>query len=85
MKKDRLDLSKENIKKLHDRCKKSDDDLYTFLKKEFPEMIIEERLKYLATVLNDHFEDYEFDKNAERINDEGYSIVKFFPKKDRSI
>ncbi|WP_187648218.1 hypothetical protein [Nitrosophilus labii] len=85
MKKDKLDLSKENIKKLHDRCKMGEEDLYTFLKKEFLDMIIEDRLKYLATVLNDHFEDYEFDKNAERISDEGYSIVKFFPKKDRSI
>ena len=35
-----------------------------------------------ATILNDHFEDYEYDENAPRHRDEGYSIVKFYPKKD---
>ena len=78
----KLDLSEENIKKLHQKCKNQDEDLYMFLKKEFPDINIEDRLKYLATILNDHFEDYEFDENAPRHKDEGYSIVKFWPKKD---
>jgi len=77
-----LDLSVENIKKLHEKCKNQNEDLYMFLKKEFPNMKIEDRLKYLATILNDHFEDYEYDENAPRHKDEGYSIVKFYPKKD---
>ena len=77
-----VDLSVENIKKLHEKCKNQDEDLYMFLKKEFPNMKIEDRLKYLATILNDHFEDYEYDENAPRHKDEGYSIVKFYPKKD---
>ena len=46
-----------------------------FLKKEFPDISIEDRLKYLATILNDFFEDYEFDENAPRHKDEDYSIV----------
>jgi len=75
-----LDLSVENIKKLNDKCQNQDKDLYMFLKNEFPDMDIEDRLKYLATILNDHFEDYEFDKEEPRHKDEGYSIVKFWPK-----
>ena len=78
----KLDLSIENIKKLHQKCKNQDKDLYMFLKDEFPEMKIEDRLKYLATILNDYFEEYQYDENAPRHKDEGYSIVKFYPKKD---
>jgi len=75
-----LDLSEENISRLHKKCQKQNKDLYLFLKDEFPELNVEERLKYLATILNDFFEDYEFDKDAPRHKDDGYSIVKFFPK-----
>jgi len=77
-----LDLSEKNIKKLHQRCKQQDKDLYLFLKDEFPDLSTEDRLKYLATVLNDFLEEYEWDEKAPRHKDEGYSIVKFFPKKD---
>ncbi|NPA88481.1 MAG: hypothetical protein GXO01_07190 [Epsilonproteobacteria bacterium] len=76
----KLDLSIENIKRLNEKCQNQDKDLYMFLKDEFPEMDIEDRLKYLATILNDHFEDYEFNEDAPRHKDEGYSIVKFWPK-----
>jgi DNA-binding transcriptional regulator GbsR (MarR family) len=76
----KLDLSVENIKRLNEKCKKQDKHLYEFLKEEYPQLSTEDRLKYLATVLNDHFEDYEFDENAERHKEDGYSIVKFWPK-----
>jgi DNA-binding transcriptional regulator GbsR (MarR family) len=77
-----VDLSEENIKKLHQKCKQQDKDLYMFLKDEFPDLSTEDRLKYLATVLNDFLEEYEWDEKAPRHKDEGYSIVKFFPKKN---
>ena len=78
----KIDLSEENIKKLHNKCKSQDKDLYLFLKDEFPQMDIENRLKYLSTILNDFLEEYEWDEKAPRHKDEGYSIVKFYPKKD---
>ena len=77
--KNKLDLSLENIKNLHNKCKNQKEDLYTFLKKEFPSLSVEERLKYLATILNDFIEEYEWDEKN-RHKDEGYSIVKFYPK-----
>jgi hypothetical protein len=77
---EKLDLSIENIKKLHEKCKKQDKDLYIFLKNEFPDLQIDDRLKYLATILNDFIEEYEWDEHAPRHKDEGYSIVKFYPK-----
>jgi len=78
----KVDLSEENIKKLHNKCKLQDKDLYLFLKNEFPHLDIEDRLKYLSTILNDFLEEYEYNEKAPRHKDEGYSIVKFFPKKD---
>ena len=60
--KNKLDLSLENIKNLHNKCKNQKEDLYTFLKKEFPSLSVEERLKYLATILNDFIEEYEWDE-----------------------
>jgi DNA-binding transcriptional regulator GbsR (MarR family) len=75
-----IDLSVENIKKLNEKCQKQDKHLYEFLKEEYPEISTEDILKYLATVLNDHFDDYEFDEKAERHKEDGYSIVKFWPK-----
>ena len=77
--KNKLDLSLENIKNLHNKCKNQKEDLYTFLKKEFPSLSVEERLKYLATILNDFIEEYEWDEKS-RHKDDGYSIVKFYPK-----
>jgi len=74
-----MDLSEEYIAKLHNKCKNQTDDLYMFLKKEFPDMDIEDRLKYLATILNDFLEEYRWNDN-DRHSDEGYSIVKFYPK-----
>jgi len=58
----KLDLSLENIKNLHNKCKNQKEDLYAFLKKEFPSLSVEERLKYLATILNDFIEEYEWDE-----------------------
>ena len=75
-----LDLSIENIKKLNDKCQNQDKHLYEFLKDEFPELSTEDRLKYLATILNDFFEDYEFNEKADRHKEDGYLIVKFYPK-----
>jgi len=77
---DNLDLSVENIKKLNDKCQNQNKHLYEFLKDEFPELSTEDRLKYLATILNDFFEDYEFNEKADRYKEDGYSIVKFWPK-----
>ena len=77
---EKLDLSEENIKKLNDKCQRQNKHLYEFLKEEYPDISTDERLKYLATVLNDHFEDYEFDEKAERHKEDGYLIVKFWPK-----
>ncbi|MEO1958079.1 MAG: hypothetical protein ABGX23_00845 [Nautiliaceae bacterium] len=79
---EKLDLSEENIKKLHTKCKAQDKDLYMFLKEEMPDISTEDRLKYLATVLNDFLEEYEWDEKAPRHKDDGYSIVKFWPKKE---
>jgi len=75
-----LDLSEKNIKQIHEKCKNQDKDLYMFLKDEFPSLSVEDRLKYLATVLNDFIEEYEWDEKAPRHKDGGYSIVKFKPK-----
>ena len=77
----KLDLSEENIKRLNEKCQKQDKHLYEFLKEEFPDISIDDRLKYLATILNDHFEDYDFDEKAQRHKEEGYSIVKFWPNR----
>ncbi|SFP22708.1 hypothetical protein [Hydrogenimonas thermophila] len=75
-----LDLSVEYIKSLHKKIQAQDDDIYTFLQKEFPDMVVEDRLKYLATILNDFFDDYTFDENDEMRRD-GYIIKRFFPNK----
>jgi hypothetical protein len=83
MENENLDLSEENIKRLHEKCKKQDKDLYMFLKDEYPDIKTEDRLKYLASVLNDFIEEYEWDENSERHKDDGYSIVKFYTKKGK--
>jgi hypothetical protein len=70
----------ETIAGLHERVMKQRDDLYTFLRREFPDMPVETRLKYLAAILNDHFDDYVFDENDE-LRDGGYVIKRFRPKR----
>ncbi len=51
------DLSPENIERLHRKIQSQQDDIYTFLMREYPDIAVEERLKYLATILNDFFDD----------------------------
>ncbi|NPA12252.1 MAG: hypothetical protein GXO62_08410 [Epsilonproteobacteria bacterium] len=80
-----LDLSVENIKRLNEKCQNQNKDLYMFLKDEFPKLSTEERLKYLATVLNDYLEEYDYDENAPRHKEDGYSIVKFYPKGNKGV
>jgi hypothetical protein len=73
------DLSVGNILKLHTRAQLQKDDLYTFLKREMPEISTEDRLKYLSAVLNDYFEAYAI-REDEEIRDGGYVIKRFMPK-----
>jgi len=74
------DLSIANILKLNTKAQLQDEDLYTFLSKELPDISVEDRLKYLAAVLNDYYEEYE-KRDKEEIRDGGYIIQKFYPKK----
>ena len=78
--KERVDLSVGNILKLHTRAQLQDEDLYTFLKRELPKLEPEERLQYLAAILNDYLEEYEYD-NSDEMSMDGYRIKRFFPKK----
>jgi hypothetical protein len=73
------DLSLGNILCLHTRAQLQKEDLYTFLRKEFPEIPVEDRLKYLAAILNDFFEEYGYDPEDEMSVD-GYRIKRFMPK-----
>jgi len=73
------DLSPGTILRLHTRAQLQAEDLYTFLRKEFPEIPVEDRLKYLAAILNDFFEEYEHDPDDEMSVD-GYRIKRFIPK-----
>ncbi|ADV47219.1 hypothetical protein [Nitratifractor salsuginis] len=75
-----LDLSRGNILKLHTRAQLQDRDLYSFLSETFPELPVEDRLKYLAAILNDFFEEYDFDPEDEMSRD-GYRIKRFYPRK----
>ncbi len=77
------DLSEEHIAKLNEEVQNQSDHLYAFLKRTFPDLPIEGRLQYLATILNDFFDDYIFDEKDE-MKDEGYVIKKFFPRAPRS-
>jgi hypothetical protein len=74
-----VDLSTGNVLKLHTRAQMQDKDLYSFLKKELPEIGVEERLQYLAAILNDFLEEYDYDPEDEMSMD-GYRIKRFFPK-----
>jgi len=78
---DNRDLSVEHIESLNEKIQAQDDDIYTFLQRVFPGLKVEDRLKYLATILNDHFDDYTFDENDE-IRRDGYIIKRFFPKRN---
>jgi hypothetical protein len=73
-----VDISTQNIQKLFNEAKKSNKDLYSFLKEKFPDIKIEDRLKYLAAILNDYLEHFSYDQN-DKLKDEGYLITKFFP------
>jgi hypothetical protein len=72
------DLRPERIAALHERIRRQEKDIYTFLMEEFPDIAVEERLRYLAAILNDFFDDYTFDPNDE-LRHEGYVIKRFFP------
>jgi hypothetical protein len=74
-----LDLSPGNILRLHTRAQLQKEDLYTFLRKELLEVPVEDRLKYLAAILNDFFEEYDHDPKDEMSVD-GYRIKRFMPK-----
>jgi hypothetical protein len=76
---DEPDLSPGNILRLHTRAQLQREDLYTFLRKELPEIPVEDRLKYLAAILNDFLEEYEYDSDDEMSID-GYRIKRFLPK-----
>ena len=78
---EKVDLSIGNILKLHTKAKLQDKDLYSFLKEELPDISAEDRLKYLSAILNDYFEEYEFDKDDE-FKADGYIIKRFYPKKN---
>ena len=72
------DLSIGTILKLHTRAQRQREDLYTFLSKELPDIPVEDRLQYLAAILNDYFEAYRFDPEDEMSRD-GYRIKRFYP------
>jgi hypothetical protein len=74
-----VDLSVGNILKLHTKAQLQNDDLYTFLKREFSDISAEERLKYLSAILNDYFEAYHYD-NADEYSADGYIVKRFYPK-----
>jgi len=73
------DLSPGTILKLHTRAQFQKEDLYSFLKKELPELDPETRLQYLSAILNDFLEEYRWDPEEEMRMD-GYRIKRFFPK-----
>jgi len=73
-----VDLSIGNILKLHTKAQLQQENLYTFLKRELPDITPEQRLQYLSAVLNDYFEAYRFDPDDE------YSIDKTLLSQRRS-
>ena len=80
MSKEQIDLSAENIAALHNDIVDAKKDIYTFLKERFAHLSVEERLKYLAAILNDHFDSYE--KTGKELRDGGYIIQEFVPKEE---
>ena len=74
-----VDLSVGNILKLHTKAQLQKEDLYSFLKKELPDITPEERLQYLSAILNDYLEAYDFDSSDEYSVD-GYIVKRFYPK-----
>ncbi len=75
----RVDLSIKNIAQLNKKIQKQNRDLYSFLKDEFPDISVEDRLKYLSTILNDFLEEYEY-KSNDKFKADGYIIKRFYPK-----
>ncbi|WP_456429600.1 hypothetical protein [Nitratifractor sp.] len=73
-----VDLSADAIAALHRKARRQNDDLYTFLKRELPDLGVEERLQTLAAVLNDHLEEYRWEDDDE-LKDEGYIVKRFYP------
>jgi len=76
------DLSVERILRLHGEAQNQEKDLYHFLKEKFPELPVEERLQYLAAILNDFLEEYRWNDEDE-IQDEGYLVKRFYPRGGR--
>ncbi|WP_457607387.1 hypothetical protein [Nitratifractor sp.] len=74
-----VDLSVEKILQLHRKAQEQKEDLYNFLRREFPDISPEERLQYLSAILNDHFEAYDYDPKDE-IRVDGYIVKRFLPK-----
>ncbi|BCD68780.1 hypothetical protein [Nitratiruptor sp. YY09-18] len=70
----------EKIKKLHNSCQEQEHDLYSYLEKTLPELDIEERLKVMASILNEYLDEYEYNQK-DKLKRQDYSITKFFPKK----
>ncbi len=77
-----VDLSVGTILKLHTKAQLQNEDLYAFLKKELPDLTPEERLQYLAAILNDYLEAYDFESDDEYRID-GYIVKRFYPKGER--
>ncbi len=73
-----MDLKK--IADLHEKCKECGEDLYSFLEREFPDISIEERLRIMASILNEHLEEYDYDQ-ADKLKRDDYSITRFHPKR----
>jgi len=74
-----IDLSMGNILKLHTQAQLQNKDLYSFLRQTFPDLSPEERLQYLAAILNDYLEAYDYDPEDEMSID-GYRVKRFLPK-----
>ncbi|WP_292662900.1 hypothetical protein [Nitratifractor sp.] len=72
------DLSPDTIAALHRKARGQNNDLYTFLKRELPDLGVEERLQTLAAVLNDYLEEYRWE-NDDELKDEGYIVKRFYP------
>jgi hypothetical protein len=73
------DFSSECVARLHEEARKSGTDLYSFLKSRFPDLSVDDRLKWLAAILNDHLESYRFNDD-DTLRDGGYIIKRFYPE-----
>ena len=78
-----VDLSIGNILKLHSRAQRQQEDLYSYLKRELPDLSPEERLQYLSAILNDYLESYRWD-DSDEMRADGYIVKRFYPKGETS-